>query len=33
VLVLRRKNAGELPAWLERRIVAWPAWLRGEHGD
>jgi hypothetical protein len=28
-LVLRRKNAGRLPAWLERRIAAWPAWLRG----
>jgi hypothetical protein len=29
VLVLRRKNAGELPAWLEQRIAGWPAWLRG----
>jgi hypothetical protein len=29
LLVLRRRNAGRLPAWLERRIAGWPAWLRG----
>jgi hypothetical protein len=29
-LVLRRRNVGELPAWLERRIAEWPTWLRGE---
>ena len=29
LLVLRRRNAGHLPAWLERRISKWPPWLRG----
>jgi hypothetical protein len=33
LLVLRRKNVGELPAWLERRIAGWPAWLRGQSGE
>jgi hypothetical protein len=28
-MVLRRPNEGRAPAWLERRIAAWPAWLRG----
>jgi hypothetical protein len=28
-MVLRRPNVGPVPAWLERRIAAWPAWLRG----
>lgn len=28
-IVLRRPNEGPLPAWLEHRIVQWPAWLRG----
>jgi len=31
LLVLRRKNAGELPVWLEQRIANWPTWLRGQH--
>jgi hypothetical protein len=30
LIVLRRSNAGELPAWLERRIARWPTWLRGQ---
>jgi len=29
LLVLRRRNEGPLPAWLERRIDSWPEWLRG----
>lgn len=29
VMVLRRPNTGAVPAWLERRIAAWPAWIRG----
>jgi len=29
LLVLRRTNAGQLPAWLEQRIAGWPSWLRG----
>ena len=29
LMVLRRPNVGPVPAWLERRIAAWPAWLRG----
>ena len=29
LLILRRTNAGRLPAWLERRTAGWPAWLRG----
>jgi hypothetical protein len=29
LLVLRRRNEGTLPPWLERRITSWPAWLRG----
>jgi len=33
LLVLRRKNAGELPAWVERRIARWPAWLRGKSDE
>ena len=28
VMVLRRPNVGPVPAWLERRIAAWPAWFR-----
>jgi hypothetical protein len=28
-LVLRRPNEGAVPAWLEARVRAWPAWLRG----
>jgi hypothetical protein len=29
VMVLRRPNEGLVPDWLERRIAAWPLWLRG----
>ena len=29
LMVLRRPNLGEVPAWLEHRISRWPAWLRG----
>jgi hypothetical protein len=29
LLVLRRSNEGQLPAWIESRIAAWPTWLRG----
>lgn len=29
VMVLRRPNEGALPAWIERRTLHWPAWLRG----
>lgn len=28
-MVLRRRNEGSVPAWIERRIVTWPIWLRG----
>jgi hypothetical protein len=28
-IVLRQPNQGEIPLWLERRIAAWPQWLRG----
>ena len=27
-IVLRQPNEGAIPAWLERRIVGWPSWLR-----
>ncbi|MDB4884123.1 MAG: hypothetical protein JWL95_2889 [Gemmatimonadetes bacterium] len=29
LMVLRRRNEGTVPAWLERRIVHWPAWIAG----
>jgi hypothetical protein len=29
IMVLRRPNEGALPAWIERRVASWPAWLRG----
>ena len=29
VMVLRRRNEGSLPQWLEQRTAGWPAWLRG----
>jgi hypothetical protein len=29
LMILRRRNEGELPAWLERRIAGWPPSLRG----
>jgi hypothetical protein len=29
LLVLRRRNEGPAPRWLERQIAAWPAWIRG----
>jgi hypothetical protein len=28
-MVLRRRNEGAVPNWLEKRIALWPAWLRG----
>jgi hypothetical protein len=28
-VVLRLPNSGPAPAWIERRIVRWPLWLRG----
>jgi hypothetical protein len=28
-MVLRRPNHGALPPWLERRVAAWPRWVRG----
>jgi hypothetical protein len=30
VVVLRRPNEGDAPAWVERAISYWPAWLRGQ---
>lgn len=30
LMVMRRPNTGPVPAWLDRRITAWPAWLRGQ---
>jgi hypothetical protein len=29
LIVLRHENAGSLPAFIERRIARWPAWIRG----
>lgn len=29
IMVLRRRNEGRVPDWLERRIAGWPASLRG----
>jgi len=29
VMVLRRKNSGRLPQYIERRIARWPQWIRG----
>jgi hypothetical protein len=29
LLVLRRRNQGSAPQWLERRIATWPAWIKG----
>lgn len=29
VMVLRRRNEGPIPAWLERRVASFPTWLRG----
>ena len=31
IIVLSRPNQGPIPAWLERGIVGWPAWLRGSN--
>lgn len=31
LLVLRRRNEGAIPSWLERRIASWPVWIRGQH--
>jgi hypothetical protein len=30
-MVLKHRNEGFLPAWLEARITAWLAWLRGRY--
>jgi hypothetical protein len=32
LLVLRRRNEGPVPPWLERRIASLPAWARGQNG-
>jgi hypothetical protein len=32
IMVLRRPNEGYAPAWLERRLVRAPRWLRGSRG-
>jgi hypothetical protein len=32
-MVLRRRNEGDVPAWIERRIADWPVWLRGVRGS
>jgi hypothetical protein len=29
LIVLRHKNTGPMPEFIERRIVRWPAWIRG----
>jgi hypothetical protein len=29
VMLLRRPNAGPMPAWVERAAARWPRWLRG----
>jgi hypothetical protein len=29
-IVMRLRNEGPAPAWVERLIARWPAWLRGE---
>jgi hypothetical protein len=29
IMVLRRPNEGDAPAWIERAIAGWPAWLKG----
>ncbi|MEO6526218.1 MAG: hypothetical protein ABIP93_06310 [Gemmatimonadaceae bacterium] len=31
-IVLRRPNEGPVPAWLERLVSSWPAWMRGGAG-
>jgi uncharacterized protein (TIGR03382 family) len=28
-IVLRQRNQGAIPGWLERHIRGWPSWLRG----
>ena len=32
-MVLRRRNEGMIPSFLERRIARWPMWIRGEPVD
>jgi hypothetical protein len=32
LMVLLRPNEGRISPWLERRILSWPAWLRGHDG-
>jgi hypothetical protein len=29
LIVLRHENAGAVPAFIERRVARWPAWIRG----
>jgi hypothetical protein len=33
VMILRRANEGAVPLWLERRVAAWPRWIKGETID
>jgi hypothetical protein len=33
LMVLRRPNEGRIPGWIERRMSALPAWLRGESAE
>ena len=28
-IVLRQRNEGTIPLWVERRVARWPEWLRG----
>jgi hypothetical protein len=32
-MVLRRRNEGTIPSFLEQRIARWPKWIRGERVD
>jgi hypothetical protein len=32
-MVLRRRNEGRIPSFLERRIARWPRWIRGGQVD
>ena len=33
VMVLRRRNEGTIPLFVERRIAGWPEWIRGGRVD
>jgi len=33
IILLRHENAGRLPAFIERRVAGWPAWLRGRPAE